>query len=187
MGDDEILVRPTCCQPSSGILIFCNSIRLKVALVEAVGDKLHRSLCHCLKLLLHKRGDGYYSRGIVKHFSLHPAMPSFRCSSHCQMLEIEYPGPRVPEIGNPRQSRLLSEPHADQMHGLWRTSTHDKVNRMLFQIFFQKFHGRPYPQATGIRTEKIAPDPHRQLLQSRFVLSIYRVDFHSLLAVPGLS
>ncbi len=38
-------------------LISCNPIRLKVTLVEPVGNKLHRCLCHCLKFLLHKRRD----------------------------------------------------------------------------------------------------------------------------------
>ena len=80
------------------------------------------------------------------------------------MLEIEYLGPRVAEVRNPRKSDLAGKSASDKVHGLRWSGADDKVNRMLFQIFFQKLHRRSDPETTGIGTEKIASNPHRSFL-----------------------
>ena len=103
------------------------------------------------------------------------------------MLEIEYLGPRIPEIGYPWQSCLARESKAYHVHRLRRSRAYDQIYRMLGEILLQKFHRRADPEASRIGTEKIASHPHCSFLQKRFVLGIDRIDLHRLLAVSRTS
>ena len=162
-------------------------LRSEVTLVESVGNQLDRCLCHALELLLHKRRHRYHDARIIKDLLLHLLVPSFCATSHGKMLEIENLSPRIAEVSDPRQSCFQRQTASDQMHGLWRTSTDDKVYRMLLQVLFQITDRRAYPHAAGVRAKEIATHPHRNLLQKTFVLSIHRVHLHCLLAVARLA
>ena len=94
------------------------------------------------------------------------------------MLEIEYLGPRVAKIRNPRQTSLQSKATSDQMHRLRRAGTDNQIHGVRLQILLQKPDGRTYPKATGIGTEHIATDPHCHLLQKGLVLSVHRIDLN---------
>ena len=113
-------------------------------------------------------------------------MPPLGSLGHGQMLEIEYLGPWITEIGNPRKTSLQGQSAAYHVHGLRRSRADDQIYGMLLQVVLQEPHRRPDPQAARIRTEKVATHPHRHLLQEGLVLRIHRIDLHSLLAVPRL-
>ena len=101
---------------------ICSTLRhferllMKIALIESVGDQFHRSLCHSLKLLLDKRGHCHHCSGFIQHLSFHLLMPSLSHAGHSQVLEIEYLGPRVTEVGNPRKTCLTRQLECYQMH-----------------------------------------------------------------------
>ena len=176
MCDSEILFRSSVC--------FSAFRALEIALVKPICDKLDRSISHSLEFLLHKRRYGNNCRSLVKHFLLHFLVPSFGCLGHLQVLEIEYPGPRVAEIGDPRKSGFTGQSETYQMHRLRRSCTHDQIHGMFRKIFLKKSHRRPDPKASRIRTEKVSTDPHSRFLQKRFMLGIDRIDLYGFLAVP---
>ena len=90
--------------------------RMEFTVVESVRDQLHGRLCHGLELLLHQRRHRHYRSRSVQHLPLHLLMPFFGRTCHLQVLEIEYLGPRIPEVCNPRQTGLLRETKAYHMH-----------------------------------------------------------------------
>ena len=73
------------------------------------------------------------------------------------------------------------------MHGLRWSGTYNQVHGVLLQILLQKANRRADPHASWIRAEKIASYPHCYFLQEAFVLGIYWIYFHSLLAMAGLA
>ena len=104
----EILVRT-----SSRACIF--HVR-KITLVVSVGDQFHRSPGHGLEFLLHERGDRYYRTGLIQNLPFHLLVPSFSGLCHGQMLEIEYLGPWITEVGNPWKTGLLRQQTSDHVH-----------------------------------------------------------------------
>ena len=92
------------------------------------------------------------------------------------MLEIEDFRPRVPEIGNPRDARGALQAPPDQVHRMRRAGRHDKVHRVLRQVFFQETDGRADPGDPGIRDESVPADPHDQPLLEGFALAVDDID-----------
>ena len=108
MSDSEIL--------SGSAIGILTSSGGEITFVKSVCDQFHRSLCHFLKILLYQRRNGDHSISAVEYFPLHALMPSLGCPGHLQMLEIEYPGPGVPEVGQPRKSGLFRETESYHVH-----------------------------------------------------------------------
>ena len=99
------------------------------------------------------------------------------------MLEVKYLSPWVAKISDPWQTCLQSQTTTDKVHRLRRSGAYYQIHRMLFQIFLEELHRWADPEATRIRTEKIATHPHRRFLKKRLILGIHRIDFDNLIAV----
>ena len=110
---------------------------IEFTIVESVRDQLHGRLGHGLELLLHQRRHRHYRCCSVQHLPLHLLMPFFGRTCHLQVLEIEYLGPRIPEVCNPRQTGLPCETKAYHMHRLRRSRADNQIYRMLLQILLQ--------------------------------------------------
>ena len=113
---------------------------LEIVIVISVGDEFDRSGGHCLELFLDKRGYGYDGVCIVKNRFFQYPVALFRPAAEAQMLEIEHFGPRITEIGYPRDPGGESCFPGYQVHGVRGTCADNDVYRMLPEIFFQVFH-----------------------------------------------
>ena len=78
------------------------------------------------------------------------------------MLEVEYSGPRVAEVGCPGDACRAVQCPCNQVHGVRRPGTDDGIHRMLAEVFFQKSDGGTDPQAAGVGYEDVGPEPEGQ-------------------------
>ena len=92
------------------------------------------------------------------------------------MLEIKYLGPRIPEVGDPRDAGRPGRFPPDQVHGMRRTGADDDVHRMLLQVFPEETDRRTDPANAGIGNEQVAPQPHDHPLQETLFLAVDYVD-----------
>ena len=89
---------------------------IEIVLVETIGNQFNRRIGHGLEILLHQRRNRNYHSSIVQHLLLQSLMLFLGPAAQTQMLEVEHPGPRVPEISHPRKSCGGSQLPGNQVH-----------------------------------------------------------------------
>ena len=162
--------------------------RLRIVVrIIAVGDQFDPVPGHGPELFLDQRGNGHDDRRLVQHgllqFFMAPAGPV----RQAQMLEIENPGPGIPEIRNPRNAGRPGYFPPDQVHGMRRTGGNDHVHGMLPEVFGQETDRGTDPAYPRVGDEKIAAQPHDHPLQQALVLAVDHVDLGGRSLLPGQS
>ena len=89
---------------------------IEIVLIEPIGNQFDRRIGHGLEILLHQRRNRNHHSGVVQHLLLQALMLFLGPAAQTQMLEVEHPGPRVPEISHPRKSSGGSQLPGNQVH-----------------------------------------------------------------------
>ena len=144
--------------------------QIEVALVKAIGNKLHPCRGHSSEVSLHLRRDNHNSVAAIQHLLLQILVFRLCISAKMKVFEIENLCPRVSEICNPPYACGSAHPLCYKMHRVGRTGADNGIYRMGFEIFYKEAGGWPYPEKAWVWYEEVPPYEYGEPLHQRLGL-----------------
>ena len=140
--------------------------------VISVGDEFHRGGGHATEFIPDRWGHRDHPVAAVKHPPLEPLVLLSGECAQAHMLEIEHPGPGIPEVRHPFHSGAAGEFHRYQVHRMRRAGAHDRVHGVFPEIVAEEPYRGLHPARSRVRDEQIAPRSHCQFLEQAFFLMV---------------